>query len=255
MINTNDYRYSLRVKNGSGWRRFERIRLLISVGKEYHEGNKLAAVVDWINRNPSIKEVHISVNDLLQRHNLIAAGLSEKDAAARSLASGALWLTRNEDVLTTLRPTCLITRWKDWFSLPEFESAFSTLQQYKQNDLSFEKALEQDSHALAERKTLRGETVPPSLILHSRHYIEEEMALFAVQTNKLPAAEVYPGSNLHSATYFLENFCNCANNLPAELRPLAVRYFTRVDFARKKEGQTVSFPKAPNDIPAPYTAA
>jgi hypothetical protein len=64
-----EFDYSVRVKSGSGWRQFSRVRLMISVGKDYHEGKKLAAVARWINRNPHIQEVHISDNDFLQRHN------------------------------------------------------------------------------------------------------------------------------------------------------------------------------------------
>ena len=54
---TTDFDYSVRVKNGAGWRKHNRIRLMISVGKEYHEGKKLAAVVNWINRNPTIQAI------------------------------------------------------------------------------------------------------------------------------------------------------------------------------------------------------
>ena len=87
---TADFNYAARVKNGAGWRAFERVRLLISVGQPYHEGNKLRAVVDWINRNPSIQEVHVSVNDFLQRHNLIGAGIAAERAGAMSIAEGGL---------------------------------------------------------------------------------------------------------------------------------------------------------------------
>jgi hypothetical protein len=72
------------VKNGAGWRAFSRVRLLISVGQPYHEDRKLQAVVDWINRNPEIREVDVSVNDFLQRHNHIAAGMTEQEASAAS---------------------------------------------------------------------------------------------------------------------------------------------------------------------------
>jgi hypothetical protein len=81
--------YSVRVKTGAGWRRFSRVRLLISVGQEYHEGGRLEATVPWINRNPSIEEVYVSVNDYLQRHNLIAAGMDRKRTGAVALAAGA----------------------------------------------------------------------------------------------------------------------------------------------------------------------
>jgi hypothetical protein len=73
---TTDFDYWVRVKNGAGWRAFDRVRLMISVGQPYHEGKRLQAVIDWVNRNPEIRHVHVSVNDLLQRHNYMAVRMS-----------------------------------------------------------------------------------------------------------------------------------------------------------------------------------
>jgi hypothetical protein len=73
----------------------------------------------------------------------------------------------------------------------------------------------------------RGETVTnlDRLVAHSRDYITEELSVFADQSRELPAAEVYPGSNLASAHYLI------GKTLPEPLEPLASRYFTRIDFA------------------------
>jgi hypothetical protein len=73
----------------------------------------------------------------------------------------------------------------------------------------------------------RDETVPASLLAHSRDYLIEELAVFAIQCAALPAAEIYPGSNLTAAAYLVGK-----HELPEEIRPLAKRYFTRVDFSR-----------------------
>jgi len=221
--------YSARVKNGAGWRAYDRVRLLISVGQPYHEWAKLAAAVDWINRNPSIREVHVSVNDYLQRHNLIAAGIRAEQAGAVALAEGALWIARNEDALAALKTARRrITRWRDWIDRPEFAPAHAAITDYAGADAAFGEAIEADAHALAMRKVKRGETVSDvaRLVAHSRDYVAEELAVFALQTAALPAAEVYPGSNLASAAYLV------GKELPPALRPLAERYFTRIDFAR-----------------------
>ena len=231
-MDKSEHSYSLRVKNGAGWRRFNRIRLLISVGHEYHEGQKLEAIVDWINRNPSIEEVHISVNDLLQRHNFIAAGVSEQEAISIALAEGGLWIARNGEVLSKIHAKKQMTRWKDWFGTPDFLAALSALLAYKEQDSLFQETLKIDSCALAARKDQRGEGIPTHFIEQSQSYIEEEMAVFAIQSARLPAAEVYPGSNLQAADYL--SSIN-VQQLPLPIRSLASRYFTRVDFARKKE--------------------
>lgn len=225
---TNDFGYSVRVKNGSGWRRFDRVRLMISVGQPYHEGQKLRAVVDWINRNPSIREVQVSVNDLLQRHNHIAAGIDPQRAAAMAALEGTAWIERNETILADLRASHTVTRWDEWLDRPEFEPTRDAIVQYGETDAGFSAALDADAQALSERKRKRGEPVADfdRLVSHSRDYVIEELAVFALQARSVPAAEVYPGSNLASAQYLV------GKNLPEPLAPLSERYFTRIDFAR-----------------------
>src|SRR4051794_14707125 len=115
-----EFGYSLRVKSGAGWRSFARVRLMVSVGQEYHEGRKLAATVDWINRNPGIGAVHVSVNDYLQRHNALALGVPPAEAGRRALAEGSLWIARNADTLAEIRAPVEITRWQDWSIRAEF---------------------------------------------------------------------------------------------------------------------------------------
>jgi hypothetical protein len=67
------------------------------------------------------------------------------------------------------------------------------------------------------------------LVTHSQCYIKEEMAVFAMESERLPAAEIYPGSNLHAADYLLHK---TPAALPPAIRPLACRHFTRIDFDR-----------------------
>jgi len=199
---------------------------MISVGQEYHEGSKLAAVVDWLNRNPSIEEVHISVNDYLQRHNYYAQGIPEKQANAIALSEGTLWIERNEEILAGIKARATITRWNDWYGTQQYNDTRVALDEYAFVSPAFESAIEADAARIATRKANRGETVPESLLSHSVDYLREELAVFAMQAAKLPSAEVYPGSNLGSAEYLL------GRDLPPSLASLARRYFTRVDFAR-----------------------
>lgn len=238
-----DFDYSVRVKNGAGWRAFDRIRLMISVGQPYHEGRKLKAVIDWINRNPGIRQVHVSVNDLLQRHNLIAAGLSEDRASATALAEGSLWIARNENILSGIKVPVSITRWQDWLSHADYVPASTALAAYANADILFGEAIHTDARTLAGRKIKRGETVanPDRLIAHSHDYLTEELSAFAIQSRELPAAEVYPGSNLASAQYLI------GKKLPDPIQPLASRHFTRIDFAHINRAST-NTPKASRQL-------
>jgi hypothetical protein len=69
------------------------------------------------------------------------------------------------------------------------------------------------------------------LVAHSGDHVREELSVFAMQTDTLPAAEIYPGSNLVSAGYLFGR-----DDLPPPLRPLVRREFTRIDFARINAG-------------------
>lgn len=250
--------YSVRVKTGKGWRQHNRVRLLVSVGQQYHEGAKLAAVVAWINRNPEIREVHVSVNGYLQRHNLIAAGMPANDAGEAALAAEVRWMERNRGILADIRSAgCYMTRWRDWFDRPEFAVRLASLDAYARTQQeanaarqaqnlrplpTLDDAIECDATAFAGRK-VNPESEPEMhdrLVAHSRDYVREELSVFAMQAEALPAAEVYPGSNLASAVYLLGR-----DDLPAPLRSLARREFTRIDFAR------IQAPVGPSPSPRP----
>jgi len=224
----NECLYSVRVKNGSGWRTHSTVRLMISVGQQYHEGEKLHAVVDWINRNKNILHVHVSVNDLLQRHNFVAIGESPEKAAAIAQAAGSLWITRNEPILSEIKAPVFYTRWEEWLYATEHKTSYENLIALMHIDSAFAETVEADSHLLLDRRKSRGESVPDEAVFihNSRLYIIEELAVFAQETQKIPAAEVYPGSNLSSAQYLM------GKALSKPIASLAERYFTRIDFAR-----------------------
>jgi len=109
----------------------------------------------------------------------------------------------------------------------DFDTVHRAILAHERHDAGFGDKIAEDAISLAERKAKRGEPVPDALVAHSRNYIEEEMAVFALQSAALPAAEVYPGSNLKAAEYLLHK-----TGLPAPIRSLAQRHFTRIDFDR-----------------------
>jgi len=237
--------HSVRVKTGAGWRSHSRVRLLISVGQNYHEGAKLQAVVAWLNRNPTVRDVHVSVNGFLQRHNLIAAGLPADEAGAQALASETAWIERNAGILAEIKTAgWFMTRWRDWLDRPDFAARLTALANYAAEQeaknaaraarglsplVTLDDVIDQDATGFASRKVDRN--ADPiryeRLAAHSRDYVREELAVFAMQAEELPAAEVYPGSNLAAAAYLAGRA-----DLPEPLRPLATREFTRIDFAR-----------------------
>ncbi|MCL2468798.1 MAG: tRNA-dependent cyclodipeptide synthase [Alphaproteobacteria bacterium] len=220
--------YRVRVRNRSDWRNYARLRLLISVGKPYHEGEKLQAVVDWINKNPHITEVQVCVGDFLQRHNLIAYGEDEERASYMALLAGTSWIERNESILSGLQPKWSFTRWTDWFGIEEFYRTHAAILRLETENHAFKKSLDLDASSLAKRKELRGESVPKDLVQHSYNFVTEELAVFTMLSRCLPAAEVYPGTSLEAVKYLH------GKDLPEILIPLKTRYIVRINFERIK---------------------
>jgi tRNA-dependent cyclodipeptide synthase len=229
---TNETRYKVAVKNGAGWRQYSGLRLLISVGQPYHEGAKLAAVVDWINRNSSITYVQISVNDELQRWNGVANGLDPETARTAAVEAGQQWIRTQERLLGTLRaPTVELIRWGRWLRHPDYSAAAAALDALlgDKGDERLARLIEEESWAILERRKRRL-LVPDEgkFIACSQAFIREELAVLALQQRDRGIADVYPGSLLTSAQWFKDP----DNRLPPILEPLRTRYFCRIDFDR-----------------------
>jgi tRNA-dependent cyclodipeptide synthase len=218
----------LKVKNGAGWRNFARVRLQISVGQAYHEGTKLAAVVDWINRNASIRSVDISVNDDLQAHSLIALGHDSETALTLAARAGDEYIFRTRDIISKIKVPATIMRWSDWQQAPEMGDATAAFATAYDRHPQLRAACDADSRWIVDQRAKQGTPVDDvdRWIMHSTNYVREEMAVFAVQSASRPAAEIYPGRNLAAAEYFL------SAPTVAGLEGLRNRYFTRVDFKR-----------------------
>ncbi|MEJ0061878.1 MAG: hypothetical protein WDO70_01390 [Alphaproteobacteria bacterium] len=231
-IMNNDIRYSVRIKNGAGWRAYDTVRLMISVGAPYHEGMKFAALVDWLNRSANIKHVIVSVNDTLQRYNLIAGGVNDRAAKIVALAEGAMWLARVQDSLSDLKKPYSISRWNEWIDRPDFPQHMQLIGRQAESNPDFTSAIMQDIEGIISRWKARGIVIGNEAAFREQsiNYIKEESAVFNMMTLDCDAAEIYPGSELASALYF-----NTNPVIPG-LEGLAKRYFTRIDFARLKAG-------------------
>ncbi|MBN1684433.1 MAG: hypothetical protein JW855_03230 [Gammaproteobacteria bacterium] len=87
----------------------------ISVGQEYHEGEKFEAAIDLINRS-QFKTCTIMVCDLLQRHNLqiYDENLDDKTASEKMVQEGKAWLERNNEYINRLEIPHFVDTWDTW---------------------------------------------------------------------------------------------------------------------------------------------
>lgn len=93
--------------------------LLISVGQDVHEGSKLSAVIDLINRN--FKSCDIAACDVLQRHSMQITDLSPiEDIYKKSSIAGSDWIARNNKHLQQLIIPNKIFSWEEYLLRPDF---------------------------------------------------------------------------------------------------------------------------------------
>ena len=164
--------YKARVKSGAEWRKFkDRIRVEISVGAEYHNGPKFAAVKDLINRNhlawiknygdgkktraaddPRIAAVDLCINCTLQRHNTIAEGVDVRKATFAAFEEGTAWRSRHQPLIDQILVPVTIHRWPDWTGSPAFEDKLRRIKALAAADRAFSDAVSADIETILERR-------------------------------------------------------------------------------------------------------
>ncbi|ATL67288.1 tRNA-dependent cyclodipeptide synthase [Nocardia terpenica] len=112
--------------------------LLVSVGAAYHEGEKLGATVDLINRS-GFGQVTVAVADTLQRHNL---DVPAAEAYGLSRRRGDQWLARNEPLLTQIHTDTTVLRWDDALSHRRYPSLLARVRQAYEFDAGYRSAIE-----------------------------------------------------------------------------------------------------------------
>ena len=148
--------YKARVKSGAGWRTGkDRIRIEISVGAEYHEGTKFAALKELINRNhrawlekygsgrrmppaddPCIEAVDLCINCTLQRHNRIAEGADAVTATLETFDAGTAWRERHQALIEEILVPVLVYRWPDWIGAANFATELTRLRAQAKDEAS-----------------------------------------------------------------------------------------------------------------------
>jgi tRNA-dependent cyclodipeptide synthase len=84
--------------------------LLISVGRDYHDGGKFEATIDLVNRG-GFGKCTIAVADTLQRHNL--SDVTYQQAYEVTADAGDQWVKRNQAAINQLSMKTSLLRWQD----------------------------------------------------------------------------------------------------------------------------------------------
>jgi len=184
--------YRIKIRKCPFWGNYETACLAVSVGKEYHEGDKLRAVVEWINTR--FRRVIVDVADTLQRHNImLKQGLSEPQAHEKANHLGEEWLKRNTETLGIFTIPVWINRWDNRLNHPEYKKTQEIfLDLYNKNCL-FHQAVNSDASAFIQRQ---GQTFNPNIFENSRNYLLEEIAALTLFYRENPCATIYPKGTL-----------------------------------------------------------
>jgi tRNA-dependent cyclodipeptide synthase len=158
--------------------------LPISVGKEYHEGEKFIATLKSVEKR--FARCDILIADTLQRHN------HEDENRAECLYRGDEWLKRNQSVIDSLNIPCKIFRWDDCLMRPNYDSSYETILEFFESSITFRKSVKRDIIQFAVRNNKRNDI---SVYQKSLNYILEELSvLLSFCVEKEYHFVVYPGS-------------------------------------------------------------
>lgn len=214
--------YAVKVKNGAGWQDFENTRLQISVGQEYHEGEKLRATFNWVAER--FDKIIICVNDTLQRFNHEFSGMTEEEAFLRAESEGREWIERNQKMWRHL-PNVKVMRWDDWKKDPSYEERLAEVTDRYLDDEKFRAEVDSEILSFWQRRIKAGDSQFDDFEKFkkfSKAYLLEEIAVFPIMFEKNEAVDIYPGSTL----------------LPCKLNDvtsLGYRGYTRIDFKRNSQ--------------------
>jgi len=211
--------YKIRLKKNE-LSNLKKIRFQISVGQEYHEGDKFLATVEWARTR--FEDISLNLCDSLQRHNFEFLGLSPFSAFSLSLKKGDEWLERNSRALSLINPQ--ITRWEDWKKDPRWYEIKNDTDKLYNSDLAFRIIINDSVESIWQRrssKTFIPLEEKPLFFKTCEKYLLEEVAVSAIMSSD-NIAEIYPGS-FPRPLYYLRD-----KNMPAP------RSMTEIGFLKSK---------------------
>lgn len=184
--------YKVDTHSGFQWQEFDTAYLGVSVGKEYHERDKLKACLDWM--SVRFKNNHLLIADTLQRHNIeYEKGVSQDEAYKLSLEYGEEWLGRNKNILKDRNLE--ITRWDSLLNDPLFQSFYELANQAYETHIEFTHSIDSSIRNIWDRKfkDLSKDLFKKFHEL-SKNYLLEECAVISLAEHKKSGIVVYPGS-------------------------------------------------------------
>jgi len=218
------FNYKVRARGKWDWQKFDTVRMEISVGQEYHEGDKLRSAMDWARENFS-KRVLI-IGDAPQRYNLMfTQKISEEEAYGIAMGAGEAWLARNKQFLHDTE----ITHWDEWRNQASYNTVQEQVINLYNTDDDFYRTIQGAISGVWLRRYAGSTHNKDEFYSLSQQYLLEETAVFAVAYEAIGGISAYPGDFLKIWEMFIH--AN-GNHIPPGLRKA---HCARISFEKKRE--------------------
>ncbi len=227
--------YAIKVKEGDPWHTYDTLRLEISVGQDYHEGEKFSCTIDWAKAR--FRNIVVLCNDTLQRYNFSLNSQHDPEYFHKQTEQDGLdWLERNQQSLTGTK----VIHWDHWLTHSEFDSALKCARDTYRENTHFKSAVDQSISSVYERRIKRNLIEPHQKDrFHklSLDYLMEETACLALAYKSHPGISAYPGSFLEMWRMFVDQ------ETPQALIGLSNSHCIRIDFAKRKSEKASASPQ------------
>lgn len=168
--------------------------LTISVGQEYHEGEKFKATTELVKN--SFKSNHLMLYDSLQRYTMaLRSNADADDFYEIATKQGDYWLERNSLAIENLQPHRII-RWSEWLSHPKFTYFKDKIETLKRENSEYNLAFEVTTNEFIKRFEAR---LPHSRSFNKTRaqklctdYLVEECTALCIWPETKCYVEVYP---------------------------------------------------------------
>lgn len=198
--------------------------VMISVGSEAHEGEKLRATLKMINAN--FKECTIAVCDTLQRHTLAISHHNKNVDELYHLSKhlGDKWIERHKQKMQEeLKIPYRIIRWDHWFDTAKFKADLKKVNELYDTNPTYHSAIQSTLSEFVQRYSKRFVDIDKNAAAnHSLKYLLEEAACMLQWFDESCDYEVYyaPRIKALSATFSILESKRC-NKL---LRPAVIAF-------------------------------
>jgi len=218
------FNYKARARGKWDWRSFDTVRLEISVGQEYHEGDKLRAAMDWARK--SFKKRVLIVGDAPQRYNMMfEQKISERAAYDIAIGAGTAWIERNKQFLHDME----ITRWDQWREHASYSVVQKQVTDLYNTDDDFHRTLQGAISGVWLRRYAGGTHDKDEFYALSEQFLLEETSVFAVAYEAIGGISAYPGDFLKTWDLFIDA---SGDRIPPGLRKA---HCARIYFEKKRE--------------------